>query len=729
MKKEKRDTLCELITKKEFQKANKLILNYKKRVPHLISMYNYKKENHFIFDISNSIFNLLLNADKEEEENILNNYKTLLENSGIEDSPTYYTKSLFLADMNLVCFIFAKLFVNSDHDKNFEVTKKMSNLIIQLDNNNNDHKNIFFGHFMRLSKRHEDKKTYKNFNQYKDFFLDFYKNNFDFSNIKKNTLQVINFIQNELYTLTKKEETIDFLFSLPIDKDLYQKEIFEYINRSSFYINFNALKIMHEYGLDYITNEDNEKLFFYPFLIESKKQDLLKLNNLYNENDKGVFVKKLNTNNYNYDSNYTKIIYFDNIDHYMFRTLSVKNKSDYNPKYVIDHIEKLEELNYYKTSYLFSNIEDKIKVIKDNNLNIDFNKLITSFNQVFKNEIIDYPQHYEANYSDNIIKLLDFFIDNLDYNEIEQPILDTFHIIYGSHNLKNIKKYLEDKITQLNFDPEKHKYKDISYKELLFILKPTKNEYIPHLSLEKLLKSEIKKQVNVINKDTIYNGNSILAALFSPQGKYTPGMNAKRYEIFQLLEERNLINNDYSIKNNEKVSNTTLLTKIIKDKRIMLDYTVNKIYLPILSKELKKGFDNLDEETKPYVYQHLFQTYHVSYINDIIEELIFKDLTQEEYYHHLNESFKYKNTIRHNSTKIYYTDYEEEVFTDIIDNIKNLTDNSKINFIADMVNNNFVTGDMSKEDFNNIINSIKEKNIINNILKDDPKQHIYKKRL
>lgn len=674
------------------------------------------KNQHPIFEITQTIFNII-DKHPEHENKIKDIYLSYLQKSQFSLSTPYYYNRHITNSIDIFGYI-NYILLNQTTENNRHILDTFNNWLVESGLNYNYEfdlpKPFIISMMDRQSYVERRDVSFDNFNSLKDFYF----SNFDFSDINKNSILIARIINNFMssyfdnnqfsYSILKKFLTND---QISYDKEVIREGIKKELHKKR---QISAIKpkmadILLEFDLDYII-ENSEKIYLYPYFYNKKapsQENYIK----YKDKKGGFFANKS--------------VYFENINQFILKSLNIHSTKDYPEKYkngiqiqAYENFYDLEDSCEIKLITIDKKtLNKKIDFIDKHNLLVNHTSLIDSLNSKIE-EIKNINNLYSEDlFHDNFKVFIDYHIKNIDYSKKEQPLLETIHIINSLQKHKPLIDFINEKAKELSFTNE-HFYKNINYNEIKNLLYPEKDQYLPHIDLEKLLSVNIRKNINKTEGDFVYNGNSFYASLFNKQGKYTSGMSEKRLDILKKIESINKIDNPYCIADGQKILRSEHLTNIITEQRLS-DLRHISFLLKEIKNEKAKGvtFEEHSKNTalvflcfqRPFPYKMT-----IDCISQIREELYQNDT---DFLQNLCFSFTLDKD-KHQTVfaKKYEINNNDEIYKMIIQKIPNVQDNTLLEDIKNIVLTKFQGSNEEKNNFQLTVNTLIERNTISSML-------------
>ena len=680
------------------------------------------ENQHPIFEITKTVFETIQKNPKNKTQ-ILDIFSDYIKKSEFTLNIPYFHNRNIAYSSDLFTFVNYHL-IDKIEKQNIDIINDINLSIIKSGLNKNitcTYPSGFILSIIEKHRRNDDKQLIIHSEYLKNFFF----NNFDFTDIKNNSLVIGNIIKNFISSYSDRNEFSysileNFLNNKEIkyDINIIRKELQDYFIDDSYVtsIHKKTTNLLIKYNLDYIFHE-NEKKYLYPYFMNDEKAD----REIYKKylDKQGILYLRKGSITFDNVSSYLKksLNYNFSVELDFFKNNDIEiNKYDDFYDFVYNNVINKEHLLDIKPSVL----QNKFNFIQKYNLKINHHKLIESLNDKIRYIKTLNTLYTEDTIHKNIMAFIDHHIQDINYNEKEQPLIETIHIINSLHKHKMLKDFILEKIKFLKFNDE-HFYNNISFKELKTSLNIETKEYIPHVNAEKLLSVNLRKNIKKINSDFVYNNNSIFSSLFSEEGKYTWGMNKKRREIADFLDSQNKMDSIYCISNGNKILRSEHLAKIMIEKTLFdmpnIDYLMKQI-----KNETNFKSDKLSRTKKDLLAFLCFQRTCSFYTDNEYFSKLAEDLYPDEdtYLYEFIHSFSLKkedyNTV---SVDKYKIDDNDKFYIDLINKIKNVKDNSFLDKIQETVINKFYGKEKNLLKFKNIISSIKEKNDLN-VLIDNP---------
>lgn len=677
------------------------------------------KNQHPFFGITQTIFDIIDNHP-EHEDKVKDIYLSYIKKSQISLSTPYHFNRNFSSSLDV--FGYTNYILSSQtNEKNKGIIHTINNWLVESGLNYNHELSLpqpFIISMIEKEKWAERKgMKFKHF----DYLKDFYFSNFDFSDINKNSKLIAKIISNFISSYsdnTKFSYSIlnNFLTNdnIHYDKETIREGIAKKLHNDRYIssIKPKLAKILIEFNLDYIV-KNNETLYLYPYFYNNNSPSQSNL--IKYENKKGLFISG-NTS-----------LHFKGINQFLLQSLNIHSDITCYPEKYKQHIK----INSYENFYDFQNfcdkklitiketvLDKKFAFIDKHNLTVDHTKLMDSFNSKIEEVKKINNLYSEDLFHDNFKAFINYHIKHIDYNKKEQPLLKTIHIINSLQKHKPLIEFINEKAKELSFT-DKHSYKNINYSEIKNLLYPEKNQYLPHIDFEKLLSVNVRKNIQKVEGDFVYNGNSFYSSLFNKQGKYTSGMSEKRIGILNYLETINKIDNPYCIADGQKLLRSEHIGNIIIEHRL-LDSKHTSLLLQEIKNENERGITFRERSMNTALVFLCFQsTSHSHMINagiDKIREELYQD--DNDFLQKLCLSFTL-NKDEHKSiyVKKYKINNSDQVYNMVVQKIKSIDDNTLLKSVEDTILKHFEGDEKQKSMFKSKIKAISEKNTLNSLLK------------
>lgn len=688
------------------------------------------KNQHPFFEITKTIFDIIDNHP-EYEDKVKNIYLSYITKSQFSLSIPYYFNRNILNSLD--AFGYTNYILSSKtNKKNEHIIQIINNWLVESGLNYNyefSSPQPFVVSMIERERWAERKGIiFKHFDHLKDFYF----SKFDFSDINNNSKLIAKIIctfmrayndHNKFaYSILNtflKNSNIDY------DKEIIRAQIKQELHKDRYIssITPKLTKILIDFNLDYIV-KNNEKLYLYPYFYNSTSpsQDSL----IRYENKKGFFIPV------------NKLLHFEGINQFLLQSLNINSDIKSYPEKYKKHIK----INSYENFYnLHDSCDTKLITIKENvldkkfdfidkhNLIVDHIRLMDSLNSKIEEIKTINNLYSEELFHNNFKDFINYHIKHIDYNKKEQPLLQTIHIINSLQKHKPLIEFINERVKELSFTDE-HSYKNINYSEIKNLLYPEKNNYLPHIDFEKLLSVNIRKNIQKVEGDFVYNGNSFYSSLFNKQGKYTSGMSEKRTSILNYLETIKKIDNPYCTVDGQRLLRSEHISNIIIEHRLS-DLRHVTLLLKEIKNENEKGITFRERSMNTALIFLCFQsTFHfnatTACIDKVREELYQKD---DDFLQKFCFSFTL-NKDQHKSiyTKKYKMDTSDKIYNMVIQRISNIEDNALLKNVEDTILKNFEGAEEAKKIFKSKIKAILEKNTLNNLLKDTPNNLIFDKK-